>query len=108
MAVELTVRGVCGREAARVEELVLLLLLDVRDGEGDGEGEGDVNCHIRPLDRAAVVAIDGTPVVAVVVAVEVVSRVAVDVAVDVGGRCRCRCRCRRGGEDLRLRVRRGT
>ena len=36
VAVELTVRGVCGREVARVEELVLLLLLDVRDGEGDG------------------------------------------------------------------------
>ena len=36
VAVELTVRGVCGREVARVEELLLLLLLDVRDGEGDG------------------------------------------------------------------------
>jgi hypothetical protein len=34
-AVELTVRGVCGRENARAEELVLLLL-EVRDGEGDG------------------------------------------------------------------------
>ena len=33
---ELIVRGVCGREIARAEELVLLLLLYVRDGEGDG------------------------------------------------------------------------
>lgn len=34
--VELTVRGVCGSDVAMVEELVLLLLLDERDGEGDG------------------------------------------------------------------------
>jgi hypothetical protein len=34
---ELTVRGVCGSETSRVEELLLLLLLfDERDGEGDG------------------------------------------------------------------------
>jgi hypothetical protein len=33
---ELTVRGVCGSETSRVEELLLLLLFDERDGEGDG------------------------------------------------------------------------
>ena len=35
-AVEAMVRGVCGREIPRAEGLVLLLLLDERDGDGDG------------------------------------------------------------------------
>lgn len=34
--VEVTVRGVCGSEIPRADGLLLLLLLDEREGEGDG------------------------------------------------------------------------